>query len=151
MKLDLDRYNTRIKSAGKEVLTDIQSEAGSMAIVHRDDSPSKGASVPKMKDRYRSKDGAVNKISFAFRRTLIYTHKGAGKGRGGVKGSKWLDKFGVTKSTKDSSKGLAGTGGRKEKPFINKVLEQEGNGVDKLAAIAAEELGDAIVNNMLVK
>lgn len=151
MKLDLDRYNERIKEAGKEVLSAIKSEAGTMGIEHRENSPSSGASVEKMKDKYKSQDGAVNKISITLRRNLIYTHKGAGKGRGGVKGSKWVDKYGSTKSTKESSKGKAGTGGRKEKPFINKILEEEGNGVDKIATIAAEELGDAIVNKMLIK
>lgn len=151
MKLDLDRYNERIKQAGKEVLTDIKSRASQMGIEHRSDSPSPGASVPKMKDRYKQKDGAVNSVSYGFRRSLIYTHKGAGKGRGGAKGSRWVDKFGVAKKTRDTSKGKAGTAGRVEKPFINAVLDQEGNGVDKLASVAAEELGDALVNKMLIK
>lgn len=150
MKLDLDRYNERIKEASKEVLTDIKSKASSFGIVHRPDSPSKGSSVANMKDRYKEQEGAVNQISFRMRRSLVYPHKGAGKGRGGIKGSSWVNKYGVTKKTDPKSFGKMGTGGRVAKPFINEVLESE-KGVDKIATIAAEELGDAIVNNMLVK
>lgn len=150
MKLDLDRYNERLKEAGKELLHNIQEEANDMGIEHREDSPSRGSSVAAMKDSYGAHDGAVDRISIKFRRSLIYPHKGAGKGRGGTKGSKWVDKFGVTKSTNKNSLGKMGTGGRVAKPFINQVIESE-KGVEKIATIAAEELGDAIVNNMLVK
>lgn len=150
MKLDLDRYNDRIKQAGKEVLADIKADADAKGIEHREDSPSKGSSVAAMKDKYKIQDGAVNMISIKLRRSLIYTHKGAGKGRAGNKGSKWLNKFGIEKSTNPKSFGQMGAGGRVAKPFINDVLDGE-NGVDKIATIAAEELGDAIVNKMLVK
>lgn len=151
MKLDLDRYNERIKQAGKEVLSDIKADANAKGIVHREDSPSKGSSVAAMKDKYRIQDGAVVMIGYKVRRSLIMgPHKGAGKGRGGTKGSKWLDKYGVAKSTNPKSFGKMGAGGRVEKPFINDVLNSD-RGVDKIATIAAEELGDAIVNKMLVK
>ena len=151
MKLDLDRYNERIKETGKEVLNDIKQRANSEGIEHREDSPSKGSSVAALKNSYKQHDGTVDQISIKVRRSLIIgPHKGAGKGRGGSTGSKWVDKFGVTKSTNPKSLGKQGTGGRKAKPFINDVLEGP-NGVDKIAAVAAEELGDAIVGKMLVK
>ncbi len=150
MKLDLDRYNSRITEASKEVAIDIQSKGLSMNIEHRTDSPSKGDSLKKIKASTRESEGAVNQVSIKFPRVLIYTHKGAGKGRGGGKGSRWLDKFGNTKRTNPNSLGKQGAGGRTAKPFINDVLESPA-GVDKIATIAAEELGDAIVNNMLVK
>ena len=150
-QLDLQRFNQRIREAGKDILSDIKREADAEGIVHRENSPSKGASIAKMKDKYKQQDGAVNKISYVLNRSLIYTHKGAGKGRGGAKGSSWVNKYGVTKTTKETSKGKAGTGGRKEKPFINKILEQDGNGIDKIAFIAADELGAAIVNKMLIQ
>jgi hypothetical protein len=150
MTLDLERYNERIKETGKEVLDDIKEKANEMNIQHRSDSPSNGSSVAAMKDKYKVKDDAVNVISFTVRRSLIYRHKGAGKGKGGTHGSSWVDKFGVRKSTNPKSFGKMNTGNRTEAPFINDVLNSP-KGVDKIATVAAEELGDAIVNNMLVK
>lgn len=132
------------------MLGDIKTKAGTMGIEHREDSPSSGSSVAKMKDGYKQQEGAVNQVSVKMHRTLVYTHKGAGKGRGGVKGSRWIDKYGVDKKTNPKSFGKMGTSGRVAKPFINDVLDSE-KGVDKIATIAAEELGDAIVNKMLVK
>lgn len=150
MKLDLEQYNQRVKQGGKEVLSDIKSTANTMGIDHRDNSPSDGSSIAQMKDGYRQRDGAITQISIKIRRSLIYPHKGAGKGRGGSKGSKWIDKFGIQKTTNQESLGKMGSGGRTAKPFINDVLESE-SGVDKIATIVAEELGDAIVNKVLVK
>lgn len=149
-KLDLDKYNGRVKDWTKEALTDIKSEGASLGIEHRPDSPSKGASLPKIKTSTREEEGAIAVVSFKFRRSLIYTHKGAGKGRGGNKGSRWVDKYGNAKSTNPKSMGKQATDGRVAKPFINNVLDGE-KGVEELAVIAADELGDAIVNNMLIQ
>lgn len=148
--LNLDRFNERIRSWGKSTVKSMQQSGDAAGIVHRSDSPSNGPSLKKLKDGYREQDGAINRISIKMRRTLVYTHKGAGKGRGGSKGSRWIDKYGNTKSTNPKSFGKMATGGRKAKPFFNQVLESTA-GVDEVASIAAEELGDAIVNNMLIK
>lgn len=150
MKLNLNRYNERVKTWLDGAVKDMQDEGASLGIEHRPDSPSAGASLPKLKGGSKEQDGAIAVVSFKFRRSLIYTHKGAGKGRGGSTGSKWLNKYGVSKSTKESSKGKQGTGGRTAKPFINNTLDSE-QGVDELANIAASELGDAIVNNILIQ
>jgi len=150
MKLNLDRYNERIKNDLGEVVSDIQTEGNSLGIQHRENSPSSGPSLPKIKGATKEHDGQVDQLSIKFRRSLIWTQKGAGKGRGGNKGSKWVDKYGATKTTNPKSLGKMGTNGRVEKPFINNVLDSE-KGVEKIATTAAEELGDAIVNNILVK
>lgn len=121
-----------------------------MDVQHRAGSPSKSPSLPKLKAKTKEKDGAVNQVAIKFPRVLIYTHKGAGKGKGGTKGSRWVDKYGNAKSTNPNSFGKMATGGRKEKPFINQVLDSPA-GVDNIATIAAEELGDAIIAKMLVK
>ena len=86
----------------------------------------------------------------SFPRTLIYTHKGAGKGRGGTKGSRWTDKYGNKKTTNPKSFGKMATGGRVAKPFINDALEAP-DGVDKLATIAAENLGDVLAGSLFIK
>lgn len=150
MALNLDRYNDRIRMWTRDTINRMQARAGAYAIQHRSDSPSKSASIPKLKDKYRMQDGGINQTSIRFPRQLIWTHKGAGKGRGGTKGSKWTDKYGQTKTTRESSKGKMGTGGRVEKPFFNDVLDAP-DGVEELATIVAEETGDAIMNQMFIK
>jgi hypothetical protein len=150
MKLNLDRYNNRVIDWTKKAVKSIKAEGEKLDIEHRPDSPSRGASLPKIKEGHKEEGGAIAVVSFRFRRSLIYTHKGAGKGRGGKKGSRWLDKHKNEKTTNPKSLGKAGTGGRKEKPFINNILDSE-QGVDELATIAASELGDAIVSNMLIQ
>jgi len=150
MALDFEKNNNDIRTWGKDVVNKMGATAKTMDVRHRPNSLSKSASVPKLKDRYREKQGSIDRISIRFPRSLIWTMKGAGKGRGGLKGSKWTDKYGNSKSTNPRSLGRAGTGGRTEKPFINNVLDGP-RGVDELATIVAINTGDAIVGNMFVK
>lgn len=150
MPLDLTRYNDRIRDWTRDTINRMQAQANAMDIQHRAGSPSPSASMPKLKDKYRISDGGIDQTSIRFPRSLIWTHKGAGKGRGGTVGSKWTDKYGATKTTNDNSKGKMGTAGRKAKPFFNKVIDGA-NGVEELATIVAEETGDAIINQMFIK
>lgn len=148
--LDLEKNNTDIRTWGKDAVNQMQGAARAMDISHRANSPSKSASLPRLKDSYRENGGSINRISIKFPGTLVYTMKGAGKGMGGIIGSKWTDKYGNSKSTNPKSLGKAGTGGRKEKPFINKVLDGP-RGIEELATIVAINTGDAIVANLFVK
>ncbi len=150
MKINFEKYNQSVRTWGKDAAVKMRAKGITMGIQHRSDSPSKLASLPKLSDNYRVKDGLVNRVSIKFPRTLIYTHKGAGKGRGGSKGSRWTDKYGNAKKTNPKSFGKMGTGGRSAKPFINTVLDAPG-GVEDLATIVAVETGDSIINNMLIK
>lgn len=148
--INLNQFNDRIKEAGRQIRDAMEAEAGSLGIQHRAKSPSSGSSVKRLRDRYREKHGAVQSISFQFRRSLVYANKGAGRGMAGTKGSSWLDKHGLQVKTNPKSFGKMATGNRKEKPFINTVLDAPG-GVELIATIAAEELGAGIINNMLLK
>lgn len=150
MPLNLDRTNDRIRGWTKDSILKMKAEGRGLSIVHRADSPSKSASLPKIKDRYKLEEGTISRISFAFPRQLIWTHKGAGKGRAGTVGSKWTDKYGSTKSTNPKSHGKMATGGRTAKPFFDRVLDRE-DGVEELATIVAEETGDAIIGNLFIK
>jgi hypothetical protein len=150
MALNLDRYNTRVREWTKDSVNKMQAKALSYGVEHRSDSPSKGSSVRKLKDRYRQHDGSIDQVSIKFPRSLIWTNKGAGKGRAGIKGSKWTDKYGNTKSTNPKSMGKMGTLGRTTKPFFNDVLDSP-SGVNELANIVAEETGDSIINEMFIK
>jgi hypothetical protein len=150
MALNLDKNNADIKDWTRDAIKDFKTTASGMGVEHRADSPSPSPSIDKFRDRYKQDGGAIAKIGIQFPRTLIYTHNGSGKGRGGTKGSRWVDKYGTSKKTNPKSFGKMGTGGRLAKPFINQVLDGE-NGVEKLGTIVATNLGDAIVGSLFVK
>jgi hypothetical protein len=148
--MNLDKYNEAITRWDQQNNQDVKSRAGGYGITHRKNSPSLRPSMSSFKSRLVTEDGAIVKISKVFPRTLVWVHKGAGKGRGGNVGSTWIDKYGKKQKTSEISKGKMGTGGRTAKPFINDSLDAP-EGIERLATIAAEELGDALVGFISVK
>lgn len=152
MPIDSTKFNEAVKGWGAAARAKLQSTGSSLGITHRDNSPSSGDSLKKIKDKYgQDNTGFINKVTFTtINRSLIYTTYGAGKGRGGAKGSRWIDKYGNRKSTNAASLGKAGTGGRSAKPFIDITLNSA-DGVEALADIVAENTGDAIIDNLYVK
>lgn len=150
MALKLDAYNTRVEEWDRNTDVAIKTNATRHNVVHRPDSPSKGSSVAKFRGKTFKEDGAINKITKTFPRNLIWTHKGAGKGRGGRVGSRWVDLYGAKKSTNPKSFGKMGGSGRVAKEFINEILDGP-NGVEELATIAAEEIGSAITGSLFIK
>jgi hypothetical protein len=128
----------------------LQNQASVFGIIHRAGSPSPGPSMRRIRSTHTTKDGLVSKISFKFPRNLIFVHKGAGNGRGGTKGSKWITASGKSKSTNPASLGKMGTGGRIAKPWFNQVMEGP-QGIEYVATLAAEKIGDAITGNFLIK
>lgn len=150
MAINFDRQNDRVVDWGRRTEASLRGSSNALGISHRSNSPSPGSSVAQIKNRVRYRGGIIEVVSFKFPRTLIWTHKGAGKGRGGLKGSVWYDALGIRRSTDPESLGKMGTGGRQAKPWFNNVIEGA-DGVEELATIVAEESGDAIVNNLLIK
>lgn len=146
MPLNLDRYNQKIKNWVEDARDGLNSTGEEMGIVHREDSPSGSASLPRVKGRTAEKQGAIYRIGFAMNRSLIWTHKGAGKGRAGDVGSKWYNAKGEKKETNPKSFGKMGTAGRKAKPWFDTFMDSE-EGVEEVATIAAVELGDALVTD----
>lgn len=67
----------------------------------------------------------ANRIGFSFAREGIYMHKGAGRGQGGITGSKWYNKFGELKQTQLSSLLKMGTGNRQPQEWFDPIIEQE--------------------------
>lgn len=150
MAINFDRQNERVQDWAQRTESSLRGSSNALGITHRGDSPSPGASIDKIKNRVKYRGGIIEVVSFKFPRTLIWTHKGAGKGRGGLKGSVWYDRLGIKHSTDPDSLGKMGTGGRVAKPWFNNAIEAP-SGVEELATIVAEESGDAIVNNLLIK
>lgn len=117
-----------------------------MNIQHRSNSPSKGDSLTKIKDKYKQSHGSIDVVRFSnINRSLIYTSVGAGKGIGGSRGSKWTDKYGKEQKTNPDSLNKLGSGNRKAKNFMLETLDGA-EGVNRLGDIAAENLADAVVN-----
>jgi hypothetical protein len=147
--IDFDQFNQEARYWGGQTSARLKASARALGITHSGNSPSPGDSVQKIKDNYGLKAGVVNRIGFKFPRSLIYVHKGAGKGMGGVKGSTWITQAGNKKMTNPASAGKMGTGNRQAKPWFNDVINGS-HGVDELATLVAEKLGDAITNKMFI-
>jgi hypothetical protein len=147
MPLNLDRYNQRVKDWTEEELRSFKTIGAAKGVRHREYSESPGPSLNKFKKRFREVDGAIEVIGINFPRQLIHSHYGSGKGRGGTKGSRWVDKYGQQKKTNPKSFGKMGTGGRTATNFITETLDAP-DGVTKLADIVAEEIGDALIGNL---
>ena len=150
MAINFDKQNERVLGWMQRTEASLKGNSSALGITHRANSPSNGSSVAKIKAKEKAVGGIIERISFKFPRTLIWTHKGAGKGRGGLKGSVWYDRLGIRHSTNPESLGKMNTGGRQAKPWFDNTIEAS-TGVDELATIVAEESGDAIVNNLLIK
>jgi hypothetical protein len=148
-QMNLDRYNERITQAAVELVSEAKATASALGISHRANSPSKGSSVAKIKGAVKYRDGSIDRIVLRFPRNLIWTMKGAGKGMGASKGSRWIDKYGNTKQTDPRSLGKAGSGSRTPKPAIEGAI-MGSHGVDHIATIAAEEIGSTISNNLFI-
>lgn len=146
MPLDLEKYDEAVKTWGKNTRDAMIAKGKSMGIEHRSNSPSKGESLTKIKDKYKSSHGAIDVVRFSnINRSLIYTSVGAGKGIGGYKGSTWIDKYGKSKKTNSDSLNKLGTGNRKAKNFMLEALDGPG-GITELETIVSENLADAVVN-----
>lgn len=152
MALNGDKYNDAVKAWGATAIKQLKATGTALGISHRASSPSNGDSLKKMKDRYgQDNTGFINKVVFSnINRSLIYTQAGAGNGRAGIKGSRWIDKYGTRKKTNPASLGKAGTAGRTAKPFIDRTLDGV-DGIEALADIVAIHQGDAIIDNIYVK
>lgn len=148
MKLDLEQFNLSVQAWGSDTAQAIKAAGTGLGIQHRPGSPSPKPSLQQLVARYKMDAGLVHVVSFRFPRSLIWTHKGAGKGMGGTVGSTWADQRGETKSTSPGSRGKMGTGTRQAKPFINNTLA---GSTDQLAEIVTTQLGDAFINNLLIK
>lgn len=143
-------FNKKITDQAKVLEGEMKAKGTALGIVHRRNSPSSGSSLRKLKAKVKEKDGLVNKISYSFPRQLIYTHKGAGKGKGGIIGSRWQNKYGETVKTNPRSFGKAGTGNRKEKPFIDQAVRGP-EGITKIADIAVTEIGAIVTGNLFIE
>jgi hypothetical protein len=98
-----------------------------------------------LKGSTKSYMGEKNKISFTFPYYMVYVHKGAGRGYGGIKSGEFTNKFGGKSITSLASKGKMGTGRRVAKPWFNPVIEEA---FPQLEQIITDYRGEKMILNI---
>lgn len=143
----LNTFNQRIMAWSKKVEGELKASAIS-AFRHPDReinqhfprlSDSIKANV-RFDDTYKLE---TRSVGFSIARHGVFLHHGAGRGYGGLTGSKWTDKYGQLKSTSMQSRGRMGTGLRREEHWFNSVIERH---MEELVGIVADYSLDITVN-----
>ena len=125
-------YNKKTRAWARKVLAEMRSTSPSDRL----------RSGLKYKTRTGGSRLPVRSISFGFDRLGIYLEKGAWRGHGGLKGSKWTGPDGTVRRTNPASLGKMDKGNRAAKPFLQPAIDRN---LDELADIAAEFAGDMVV------
>lgn len=89
--------------------------------------------------------GEASKIDFSFAYYMIFVHKGAGRGYGGVKSGKFTTKSGKKGITSPLSFGKMGTGKRIARPWFNPIIDQQ---FPVLADLIANYHGEKAILNI---
>jgi hypothetical protein len=100
-----------------------------------------GAGRKSIKGRLKVRSQEPYAISFTFNRYLVWVEKGAGKGAGGAKGSKWRNAKGELKSTNPLSKNKMGKL-RDEQPWYDETIQER---LPILNELIEKHLSDSIV------
>lgn len=106
------------------------------------------SSSKKTAARFRKRDELINRIGFTFPKPVIFREKGAGKGRGGVKGSQWKNSQGQIIKTNPKSLNKMNTGNRRAKPLIDPIID---NYTDELTEAVAGEFVTLSFKNINIK
>jgi hypothetical protein len=127
MDINYDQANARIVGWSGDTLVKLRSEINTLGIRHAANSRSPKAAEKSLVARTPKRSGLIERVSYIMPRHMIYVHKGVGRG------------------TRISE---IGNTNRKAKPWFNPVIEAN---IDGLADIVAEEMGSAIINNILIR
>lgn len=125
--LTYDQTNKRITNWATKTKAQLIAEMQGLGIKHRKGSPSPKPAIQSIRQAIRKSGGLINRVGYKIPRHLVFVHKGVGR---------------------DTPIEKAGTTNRKAKPWFNPVIDKN---MDELADIVAEEMGAAIVNNILIK
>ena len=143
----VNEFNTRVKQWGQKVEQQLKQSAASR-FGHEDRPIS--AEFPRLTDSIKLNvrfDKAykleTRSVGFSIARHGVYLHEGAGRGYGGLTGSKWTDKYGKKHTTDELSRGRMDTGNRTAVYWFNDVIR---NNMEELADIVANYSLDIAVN-----
>lgn len=127
---------------------EVRSWAAEAARKMRGASPRRtGQLLALLKHRLRMRTGVPEAVFFQFPRYAVWVEKGAGKGHGGRKGSRWYSN-GTLRRTDKASLGRMNSGARRARPFINPVLDTD---VELLADIMVHHMGSQAINAMRIR
>lgn len=141
LPVNFDKVNDVVENMVKDLPSALKASQDKLGIVHGPNG------FDKIKTATKKRDGLIYRISVRFKKTGVYSEKGAGRGYGGSKGSKWIDANGKMKSTNKKSLGKQGTGKRKAKEWYNPVIEKF---ADDLANEVADEFVEVVFNNLKI-
>lgn len=125
--VNFDEANAQIAAWGKSRVPELQQEMDRLGIRHSANSSSAKAARNSLRNTNRKNRGLINRISFSIPRHMVYVAKGVGRG---------------------TTASQVGTTNRRAKNWFNPVIDRN---IDKLADIVAEEIGGALINNLLIK
>jgi hypothetical protein len=144
----VDKFNNSVQEWTIKVAMELKQSAN--ALSHHRMSDQISAEFPRLSDSIgvnirfdKQFKLETRSVGFTLARHGVYIHQGAGKGYGGLSGSKWTDKYGHLKKTAESSLGKMGTGLRSAEHWFNEPIR---NHMDELADIVAEYSLDLAIN-----
>lgn len=132
-----DDINKRVQDVTAEAMTKMKAAVSSTGF--------KGG---KTSASFRKKEGLINRIGFRFPRALVFREKGAGKGKGGNKGSQWTNDRGEKIKTNPKSLGKMNTGSRRAKPLIDPIIDDF---CEELTAAVADVFVEISFKNIKIK
>ncbi|WP_374949639.1 hypothetical protein [Mucilaginibacter sp.] len=144
MQDNINAQNAAVKQFWSETLQAVKNRY--MAMVQS--TGRSGDGLDSLKGGTRKSYGEIDSMYIRFNRYLVWLHKGAGKGKGGSKGSTWTDKNGIRRRTNPASFGKMNTGSRHAEEWLNPVMDKQ---LPKLADIVAGFKADAAVNQIQIK
>jgi len=144
----LNKFNNGVKNWAEKVELQLKASAETHFSHRLSDQIS--AEFPRLSDSITTKlrfdkqfKLETRSVGFTLARHGVYRSQGAGRGYGGLTGSKWTDKYGRKHHTADTSIGKMGTGNRSAEHWFNPIIEKN---MDELADITAEYSLDLIIN-----
>jgi hypothetical protein len=123
----LQTINEPINQWGQKTFGLLKQEIYKQGIRHANYSPSPKSALNSLQYKTRKRLGVINRLGYIMPRHMIYVHKGVGSG---------------------TPIGAVGSTNRKAKPWFNPVIARR---IDELADTVALKMGDAIIENILIK
>lgn len=140
----LNEFNAKVKQWGEKVEAELKQSVSSRTNEYKSNDRISLAESIKLNLRFdRTYKLETRSVGFKFERHGVYFHYGAGRGYGGLTGSKWTDVYGKVHSVSPDSKGKMGTGMRNPEYWFNDVIRKN---MQELSNIVADYSLDIAVN-----
>lgn len=136
---DRSAFNSAVQEWDRKTLEHIKASVGALGL------KGKGELLATLKVKEFKHFGVIDQVGFVMPRFGVWIEKGARRGHGGVKGSKWYNSAGKLVKTDPKSFGKMNTGDSPARPWFNPVLTRD---VETLADIMIDFYGSAAINSI---